>query len=234
MKAPIGVRKLQVRSLGQIDYATCWEAMRCYTDARGPEWPDEIWLLEHPPTYTQGQAGRAEHLLNPGDIPVIQVDRGGQVTYHGPGQLVAYLLVDLRRWGLGVRALVDAIEQSIVAVLRELGIAAGPRPGAPGVYLADGAKIAALGLRVRRGCSFHGLAFNLDLDLEPFARINPCGYAGLQVARLCDHVGHWDEGERRRVEGALVRQLATHLGYTEWRVRQGLPGAARPGGLAGD
>lgn len=214
---------LRVRPLGRIDYTACWVAMRAYTDGRNAQSPDEIWLLEHPPVYTLGQAGRVEHLLNPADIPVIQADRGGQVTYHGPGQLVAYLLVDLRRLGWGVRALVDCIEQSVVAVLREWGVEAGARPDAPGVYLADGAKIAALGLRVRRGCSFHGLAFNLDLDLEPFARINPCGYAGLSVARLSDRVQCWDGGQRDAVEAELVSQLATRLGYTDWRIQRGLP-----------
>jgi len=159
--------------------------MRDFTASRDPETPDELWLLQHPPIYTLGQAGRQEHVLDPGDIPVLKVDRGGQVTYHGPGQIVAYLLLDLRRAGLGVRGLVHLLETAVIDLLARQGIAAEARPGAPGVYV-QGAKIAALGLRVRRHCSFHGLALNVDLDLEPFSRINPCGYPGLAVTRLVD------------------------------------------------
>jgi lipoyl(octanoyl) transferase len=159
--------------------------MRDFTASRDPETPDELWLLQHPPIYTLGQAGRLEHVLDPGDIPVLKVDRGGQVTYHGPGQIVAYLLLDLRRAGLGVRGLVHLLETAIIDLLAHQGIAAEARSGAPGVYV-QGAKIAALGLRVRRHCSFHGLALNVDLDLEPFSRINPCGYPGLAVTRLAD------------------------------------------------
>ena len=166
-----------------VDYASTLQAMKAFTDSRGDDTPDELWLLQHPRVFTQGQAGRAEHLLAPGDIPVIQVDRGGQVTYHGPGQWVIYLLVNLRRRGLGVRDLVDLIERSSVALLAEYGIEAAPDPAAPGVYVA-GEKIASLGLRVRRGCSYHGLALNVDMDLEPFQRINPCGHAGLQVTSM--------------------------------------------------
>ena len=172
-----------LRELGVVDYASTLQAMKAFTDSRGDDTPDELWLLQHPRVFTQGQAGRAEHLLAPGDIPVIQVDRGGQVTYHGPGQWVIYLLVNLRRRGLGVRDLVDLIERSIVALLAEYGIEAAPDPAAPGVYVA-GEKIASLGLRVRRGCSYHGLALNVDMDLEPFQRINPCGHAGLQVTSM--------------------------------------------------
>jgi lipoyl(octanoyl) transferase len=159
--------------------------MRDFTASRDPETPDELWLLQHPPIYTLGQAGRLEHVLDPGDIPVLKVDRGGQVTYHGPGQIIAYLLLDLRRAGLGVRGLVHLLETAVIDLLALQGIAAEARPGAPGVYV-QGAKIAALGLRVRRHCSFHGLALNVDLDLEPFSRINPCGYPGLAVTRLVD------------------------------------------------
>jgi lipoyl(octanoyl) transferase len=159
--------------------------MRDFTASRDPETPDELWLLQHPPIYTLGQAGRLEHVLDPGDIPVLKVDRGGQVTYHGPGQIIAYLLLDLRRAGLGVRGLVHLLETAVIDLLARQGIAAEARPGAPGVYV-QGAKIAALGLRVRRHCSFHGLALNVDLDLEPFSRINPCGYPGLVVTRLVD------------------------------------------------
>jgi lipoyl(octanoyl) transferase len=165
------------------DYAATLTAMREYTDQRTGDSPDQLWLLQHPRVFTQGQAGRDEHLLAPGDIPVVQVDRGGQVTYHGPGQWVVYLLIDLRRRGLGVRALVTLIEQTIVSLLAEYGVAAAADPEAPGVYV-DGRKIAALGLRVRRGCSYHGLSFNVDMDLEPFQRINPCGHAGLEVVSL--------------------------------------------------
>jgi len=172
-----------VRELGVVDYQPTLEAMRAFTDGRDPGTPDELWLLQHPPVFTQGQAGRADHLLAPGDIPVIQADRGGQVTYHGPGQWVLYVLVDLRRRQLGVRDLVSLIEHTLVTLLGEYGIVAATRPGAPGVYVA-GEKIASLGLRVRRGCSYHGLALNVDMDLEPFGRINPCGYEGLRVTSM--------------------------------------------------
>jgi len=174
---------LVLRELGLVDYLPTLDAMRHFTDTRGADSPDELWLLQHPPVFTQGQAGKAEHVLAPGDIPVIQVDRGGQVTYHGPGQWVLYLLVDLRRRQLGVRDLVTLIERSLVQLLGEYGIAAASRPTAPGVYVAD-EKIASLGLRVRRGCTYHGLALNVDMDLEPFGRINSCGYAGLQVTSM--------------------------------------------------
>lgn len=174
---------LRVRQLGCVDYQATLDAMRRFTDERTSTSPDEIWLLEHPPVFTQGQAGRAEHLLAPGDIPVVQVDRGGQVTYHGPGQWVAYLLIDLRRRSLGVRALVDLIEAALLETLASFAVQANADPKAPGVYV-DSAKIASLGLRVRRGCSYHGLALNVAMDLEPFSRINPCGYAGLAVTSL--------------------------------------------------
>jgi lipoyl(octanoyl) transferase len=177
------VPDLVVRELGVVDYEPTLQAMRQFTNSRNADTPDELWLLQHPPVFTQGQAGKAEHVLAPGDIPVIQVDRGGQVTYHGPGQWVLYLLVDLRRHHLGVRDLVSLIERSLVQLLAQYSISASVKPGAPGVYVA-GEKIAALGLRVRRGCSYHGLALNVDLDLEPFERINPCGYEGLQVTSM--------------------------------------------------
>lgn len=214
---------LVVRQLGLIDYRLCWRAMQAFTDERGDTVADEIWLLEHPQVFTQGQAGKAEHVLAAGDIPVIQVDRGGQVTYHGPGQLVAYLMIDVRRLDWGVRNLVDAIERSIIAVLAAYGVSAAARGDAPGVYLDTGAKIAALGLRVRRGCSFHGLALNLDLDLEPFSRINPCGYAGQAVSRLKDLLADWREDEMQRLGQQLVEQLATTMGYSRLRFCQGLP-----------
>lgn len=173
-------RPLIVRDLGRRDYLPTWQAMRAFTDTRTAETPSELWIVEHPPVFTQGQAGRAEHLLHPGDIPVVQTDRGGQVTYHGPGQLVIYLLVALREPGVGIRGLVSAMEQSIIDLLGARGIAAAARADAPGVYV-DGRKIASLGLRVRRGCTYHGLALNVENDLEPFRRINPCGHAGLEV-----------------------------------------------------
>ena len=174
---------LEIRRLESADYTTTLDAMREYTDRRSGDSPDQLWLLQHPAVFTQGQAGKEEHLLAPGDIPVVQVDRGGQVTYHGSGQWVVYLLIDLRRRGMGVRALVSLIEQSIVSLLAEYGIAAAADPKAPGVYV-DGRKIASLGLRVRRGCSYHGLSLNVDMDLEPFQRINPCGHAGLEVVSM--------------------------------------------------
>ena len=179
--------ELIVRTLGEQPYLETWEAMKSFTASRDAATPDELWLLEHPRVYTQGQAGIAEHILAPGDIPVILVDRGGQVTYHGPGQLVVYLMIDLTRHRLGIRSLVDVIEQAIVRTLAGMGVTAAPRPDAPGVYV-EQAKIASLGLRVRRGCSFHGLALNVAMDMEPFRRINPCGYAGMAMCQVSDFV----------------------------------------------
>lgn len=175
--------ELVVRELGLVDYKTTLQAMKTFTDSRTPESPDELWLLQHPRVFTQGQAGKEEHVLAAGDIPVVQADRGGQITYHAPGQWVLYILVDLRRHALGVRGLVDLIESSLVQLLAEYDIEANARPDAPGVYVA-GEKIAALGLRVRKGCSYHGLALNVELELEPFQRINPCGYEGLKVTSM--------------------------------------------------
>jgi lipoyl(octanoyl) transferase len=175
--------EIVLRKLGVADYEPTLQSMKELTDSRDQDTADELWLLQHPRVFTQGQAGKAEHVLAPGEIPVIQVDRGGQVTYHGPGQWVVYLLVDLKRRRLGVRDLVDLIEQSLVQLLAGYGIDAAPRRDAPGVYV-DGEKIASLGLRVRRGCSYHGLALNVDMDLEPFQRINPCGYRGLEVTSM--------------------------------------------------
>jgi len=202
--------ELIVRRLGLVEYLPTFEAMRRLTAERNEQTPDEIWLLQHPQVFTQGQAGKAEHLLAPGDIPVIQVDRGGQVTYHGPGQLVAYLMLDLRRLGLGVRELVTAMEQSLVDVLATYGIEAAPKADAPGVYV-NGGKIASLGLRVSRGCSFHGLALNVDMDMSPFWRINPCGYAGLKMVQLKDLLAQpapFDEVAER-----LEQALRVRLGY---------------------
>ncbi len=174
-----------VRHLGLAEYRTTLAAMQRLSDTRGPDTADELWLLEHPPVFTLGINANPAHLLDPGDIPVLQVDRGGQVTYHGPGQLVAYVMVDLRRRGLGVRKLVRWLEDAVIELLATWGINGETRPGAPGVYV-RGAKIASLGLRVRRGASYHGLALNVAMDLEPFQRINPCGYAGQAVTQLAD------------------------------------------------
>ena len=177
------------RSLGRTDYATTWRAMQEFTAARTSATPDEIWLTEHPPIYTLGLAGRREHLLRDNGIPTLKVDRGGQITYHGPGQLVAYLLFDLKRRGTGIRALVRAIEASVVEWLDSMGISAYGKPSAPGVYVRVAgmeAKIAALGLKVRNGCTYHGLALNVAMDLAPFADIDPCGYKGLAVTQLAD------------------------------------------------
>jgi lipoyl(octanoyl) transferase len=176
---------VECRHLGRVEYEPTWRAMQDFTVRRGADDPDEIWLLEHPPVFTLGQAGRREHLLADIGIPVLPIDRGGQVTYHGPGQVVAYLLLDLKRRGYGVRELVRRIEQAVIDLLAELGIGAERREGAPGVYV-DGAKIAALGLRVKGGCTYHGLSLNVDLDLTPFRAINPCGHPGLAVTRTCD------------------------------------------------
>lgn len=208
----VGPPPLRVRHTARIGYEEAWSRMREYTDVRTPTDPDEFWFLEHPSVFTQGQAGKAEHLLAPGEIPVLHTDRGGQVTWHGPGQCVVYLLLDLRRLGIGVRELVDRIEASVVALLAEYGIEGKPRREAPGVYV-DGAKIASLGLRVRRGCSYHGLAFNVDPDLEPFRRINPCGHAGLAVTRLVDLAPPGSDCTRARVEARLEWQLRRAFGY---------------------
>ena len=181
---------IRVRWLGRVDYEPTWRAMQALTDSRGPDTPDELWLLEHPPVYTLGMNADPLHVLAAGDIPVVRTERGGQVTYHGPGQIVAYLLLDLRRTGLGVRDLVCRLEAAVIAIAGELGVPAVRRPGAPGVYVADsaprqpGAKFASIGLKVSRGCTFHGIALNADMDLTPFERINPCGYAGLPVTDL--------------------------------------------------
>jgi lipoyl(octanoyl) transferase len=206
-----GSRPLHVRRLpGYCDYLQTLEAMRGFTDLRGPDTPDELWLLEHPPVFTLGQAGHEEHLLDPGPIPVVKADRGGQVTYHGPGQLVVYVLLDLRRAGLGVKRLVGLLEQAVIDLLASLDVTAERRADAPGVYV-SGAKIASLGLRIRNGCSYHGLALNVSLDLDPFGRINPCGYPGLAVTRLSDLVPGVSIPE---IETRLVRSLATSLGMT--------------------
>ncbi|OEY66734.1 lipoyl(octanoyl) transferase LipB [Marinobacter sp. X15-166B] len=204
---------LIVRTLGMQPYREVWEAMQSFTAQRDATTVDELWCLQHPRVYTQGQAGKAEHILAPGDIPVVEVDRGGQVTYHGPGQLVVYVLLDLSRSKLGVRSLVEQIELSIISCLAELGITAAARRDAPGVYVGD-AKIASLGLRVRRGCSFHGLALNVDMDMAPFSRINPCGYAGLQMCQIADFIGGVT---LEQVTALLAAALTRTLGYAQVR-----------------
>jgi len=176
---------LMIKHLGRSDYQSVWSAMQKFTDQRDKTTTDELWLVEHPPVFTQGLAGKAEHVLAAGDIPVVQVDRGGQVTYHGPGQIVAYPLLDLRRHGIGVKSLVHGIEQAVIDVLAHYDVKAERKLKAPGVYV-NGDKIAALGLKIRKGCSYHGLAFNINMDLSPFACINPCGFSGLKVIQLCD------------------------------------------------
>lgn len=204
--------RLEVLRSDCVDYEQAWRTMQRYTDTRTSASPDRIWLLQHPSVFTLGQAGRREHLLDPGDIPVIHVDRGGQVTWHGPGQCVAYLMLDLRRLAIGVRDLVDRIEGALVATLAALGIEGRARRDAPGVYVAA-AKIAALGLRVRRGCCFHGLSLNVDCSLEPFTRIDPCGYRGLAVTRIADHVAPGTDISRQRIESLLLDTLVAAFGY---------------------
>ena len=198
-----------MRRLGRTDYAPVQARMRAFTDARHAATPDELWLTEHNPVFTQGQAGRAEHVLAPGDIPVVRTDRGGQVTYHGPGQVVGYPMLDLRRLGLSVRGLVAGLERAMIDALAGVGITAGTRPDARGVYV-DGAKIGALGLRVRRGCAYHGFALNVAMDLEPFQRIDPCGLTGLKVTQVADLGGPDDV---RFLGNALVAALLRIFGF---------------------
>lgn len=201
----------RLRWLGQVDYEATWRAMQAFTEARGPDAADELWFLEHPPVFTLGMAGRDEHVLAAGDIPVVRIDRGGQVTYHGPGQLVVYPLLDLRRLGLGVRGLVTALERAVIALAAAHGIEAAGRRAAPGVYV-GARKLASLGLRVRRGCSFHGLALNVDMDLEPFRRIDPCGLPGLEMTQLRElGVGC----DARAAGAALAPLLCAELGL-DW------------------
>ncbi|EKE67630.1 lipoyl(octanoyl) transferase LipB [Gallaecimonas xiamenensis] len=210
--------KLRVRQLGRQPYQGVWDAMKDYTEQRGPDSVDELWLVEHDPVFTQGQAGKAEHVLFAGDIPIVQADRGGQVTYHGPGQRVLYVLLDLRRLKLGVRELVTQIENAVVDTLATFGLDSAPRADAPGVYVGE-QKICSLGLRVRRGCSFHGLALNVAMDLEPFHRINPCGYAGMEMTQL----SQFKPGVALNdVDPILVEKLAQRLGFTDWTYIDGL------------
>tara|TARA_R110001583_G_scaffold44592_2_gene141334 strand:+ start:1087 stop:1713 length:627 start_codon:yes stop_codon:yes gene_type:complete len=201
-----------------MDYSKVWHAMQNFTDNRDEQTLDELWLVEHPPVFTQGQAGKDEHLLMPGNIEVVKVDRGGQVTYHGPGQQVIYFMINLRRRKIGVRQLVTLIENAIVASLNDFNIKAYPKPDAPGVYV-DNKKVASLGLRVRKGCSFHGLALNVNMDLSPFLRINPCGYAGLEMIQTCDI-----EGPQNMADAcdALVKHIITLLATDEVKYQTGL------------
>ncbi|NLZ79896.1 MAG: lipoyl(octanoyl) transferase LipB [Gammaproteobacteria bacterium] len=206
-------RPVVIRNLGCVPYEPTWHAMQNFTQTRTADSADEIWLLEHPRVFTQGQAGKAEHILAAGDIPVVQVDRGGQVTYHGPGQLIAYILVDVRRAGQGVRDLVTRTENSLIDLLSQYQVNAQAKPDAPGVYVA-GQKIASLGLRIRRGCSFHGLALNVDMDLQPFGRINPCGYAGLHMTQLRDETSQ--SIDLSEVSARLRDALVSHLKFSEY------------------
>jgi lipoyl(octanoyl) transferase len=214
--------ELIIRDLGQREYLPTWRAMQAFTDRRAADTADEIWLLEHPPVFTLGRAGKTEHLLNPGDIPVVHIDRGGQVTYHGPGQLVVYLLLDLKRLGLGIRPLVEHIENAVIALLADYGITARARREAPGVYVNDN-KVAALGLRVRRGGCYHGLSLNVDMDLKPFERINPCGHPGLQVTQIRDLLpAGLNESTREQLKRQLLSHLTEPLGYAKISVSDGL------------
>ncbi|WP_299258710.1 lipoyl(octanoyl) transferase LipB [uncultured Kushneria sp.] len=213
---PIGVY-----CLGVCEYTTIWEAMRRFTDERDATTQDQIWLVEHFPVFTQGRAGKPEHLLSSSHIPLVQSDRGGQVTYHGPGQLIMYPLIDVKRRRIGVRAMVNALENAVIRVLGEHGIHAGSKPDAPGVYV-DGAKIASLGLRIRRGSSFHGIAFNIDMDLSPFDHINPCGYAGLRMTQLRDLLSQ--PPDMAREAQGLLGAFAAELGNPELQEMVSAPG----------
>jgi lipoyl(octanoyl) transferase len=206
--------KVTIQRFGLTHYMRVWKAMQAFTAQRDGDTQDEFWVVEHPPVFTLGLNGRYEHLLDPGAIPVVQTDRGGQVTYHGPGQVVIYLLLDLKRLNLGARELVNAIERAIIRLLADYSLQAEARPKAPGVYV-DGRKIAALGLRIRRGYSYHGLSLNIDMDLSPFMRINPCGYPGLKVTQLIEHIVMSDWWT---VAHGLCAHLTSHLGYKETRV----------------
>ena len=237
MNAPLAVTELAVtatsggcgeraasRWLGRLPYEPTWRAMQRFTEQRTAATPDQIWLLEHEPVFTLGMNADRSHLLAPGDIPVVQIDRGGQVTYHGPGQLVVYPLIDVRRAGMGVRDLVTALERAVIEYCRQCGIRAECRATAPGVYV-DGRKLASVGLRIRRGGSYHGLAFNIGMDLEPFSRINPCGYAGLAMTQLADLGG---PGDARQVAAEFVPLLATMLARGGHLKVLAVPNAGRP------
>lgn len=202
---------MHIRDLGVLPYPKSVEAMQAFVNARTPQTPDELWCVEHPATFTQGQAGKEEHLLSLGDIPLVQSDRGGQVTYHGPGQLVIYCLLDLKRLGLTTAQLVRTLEQALIALLADYGVHGLQRPGAPGIYV-DDAKIAFIGLRIRRGYSYHGISLNVDMDLEPFSRIHPCGYPDLAVTQLRQFKS---DVSIKKVQEDLLCHLVSHLGYTD-------------------
>ncbi|OEF26282.1 lipoyl(octanoyl) transferase LipB [Vibrio rumoiensis] len=209
--SPASPEQVVIRQLGRQDYSPVWQAMHTFTDERNDQSIDEVWLVEHNPVFTQGQAGKTEHLLNTGDIPVIQSDRGGQVTYHGPGQIVAYFMINLRRKNIGVRELVTHIENIVIETLKEFGITSAARSDAPGVYVQQ-RKICSLGLRIRKGCSFHGLALNVNMDLAPFLRINPCGYAGMEMVQVKDVDG---PDSVSAVETILIQKITHQLGYRQ-------------------
>jgi lipoyl(octanoyl) transferase len=209
-----------LRWLGRVDYEPTWQAMQHFTDQRGPQTPDELWLLEHPPVFTLGMNADPSHVLGAGDIPVVRIDRGGQVTYHGPGQLVAYVLWDLKRARIGVRALVTALELTVIQYAARCGIHAVARRDAPGVYV-DGAKLASVGIRVRRGASYHGLSLNVAMELEPFSRINPCGYPGLAVTQLAAQGGPADVVAVARDLGPLLLRGLGAAGQSASSVDQG-------------
>lgn len=214
-------QQLIVKQLGRQAYEGVWQAMHQFTDTRESDEIDQIWLVEHDPVFTQGQAGKAEHLINTGDIPVVQSDRGGQVTYHGPGQLVVYFMLNLRRKNIGVRELVTHIENIVIDTLAEFNIDSAARPDAPGVYVQSThqtqQKICSLGLRIRRGCSFHGLALNVNMDLSPFLRINPCGYAGMEMAQMIDFSSQINLS---KVQQVILQKISTRLGYSQVTVTE--------------
>ncbi len=205
---------LYIRQLGQQDYQATWEAMKQFCLCRDRDTADEVWFVEHPAVFTQGVSGKAEHILNSSDIPIVQSDRGGQVTYHGPGQLVMYVLFDLRRLDIGIRALVDVLENITIAGLKQYGLSAIARKDAPGVYI-DDKKIASLGLRVKKGCSYHGLSMNIDMDLTPFSFINPCGYEGLEVTQLSEHGVKCTTSDFAAV---LLHELKQQLNYCQLKL----------------
>jgi lipoyl(octanoyl) transferase len=207
---------VNIHWLGRQGYLPCWQSMKDYTNQRTDQTIDEIWLLEHDPVFTQGQNGKAEHVLNPGNIPIIQTDRGGQITYHGPGQLMVYTLIDLQRKNLNVRQLVTLLEQSITDFLASYNVDAYAKPDAPGVYV-DEKKVCSIGLRIRRGRSYHGIAFNVAMDLSPFSRINPCGFSNLKMTQLADLNG---PNEVQQTGLLLVQYLMKHLGYTTPHFRE--------------
>lgn len=210
---------LIIRELGLQPYEPIWQAMKDFTDNRSAQTTDEVWFVQHYPVFTQGCAGKTEHLLAPGDIPVVQSDRGGQVTYHGPGQLITYLMIDVKRHHLGPRVLVTAIEESLIDLLKSYGITAYAKADAPGVYI-DDAKIASLGLRIRRHASFHGFALNVQMDMAPFARINPCGYAGMKMTQLSSFIGDVDFNDLKK---RIIEQLSEKLDYTSIIYKSAMP-----------